>query len=234
MTVKNRIGAFLFKNRSFTPIPLIILIFIFLKPSNYGELTPYISIAGLIIIIIGEGIRIISVGYSFPGTSGRESYLRADNLNTSGIYSMVRNPLYIGNILIYSGLLIAYSNLAALICFDIILIFQYFFIINYEEEFLKEKFGDKYFEYCKTSGRVVPKFSSFKKPVYRFNLLRVLFSENDSIFNSLFLYFMILLYKEKIFSGEFSNYGVAYIIFGIILIFLYIFVKITKKKRKTN
>ena len=234
MTLKNKIGNFLFKNRSFTPIPLIILIFIFLKPSYYGQLTPYISIAGLIFIIVGEGIRIISVGYSFPGTSGRESYLRADDLNTSGIYSTVRNPLYIGNILIYTGLLITYSNLVALISFDIILSIQYFFIINYEEGFLKEKFGEKYLEYCKSSGRIIPKFSSFKKPDYRFNLLRVVFSENDSIFNSLFLFFLILLYKEKIFSGEFSSYGFTYLIIGSILILLYVFVKISKKKRKTN
>lgn len=232
MHLKSKIGKFLFKYRSFTPIPLIILIFLFLAPKNYNGKNLLLAIIGLSFVILGEGLRIISVGYSFPGTSGRESYLRADNLNSSGIYSIVRNPLYIGNIFIYSGLLITYSNFAALIIFDLLLIIQYYFIINFEENYLKKKFGEDYKNYCKKTRRIIPGLKNVKKPDYKFNLLRVLFSENDSIFNSLFLFFIILIYKEKIFSGELSDLGSAYIVIVSILILLYIWIKFAKRKRK--
>ncbi len=232
MSLKNRIGKFLFKFRSFTPLPLIIVLFLFLLPKNFGEKNILFAIFGFLLIVIGEGIRIVSIGFSYPGTSGRESYMRADNLNISGIYSIVRNPLYIGNILIYSGLLVTYSNFIALVIFDLILIIQYFFIVNFEESYLLEKFGDKYSDYKKNTKAIFPCFKNFKKPVYKFNILRVLYSENDSIFNSMFLFFIILIYKEKLLSGELSALGPLYFVTVIILIVLYIWIKIIKKRKK--
>jgi len=55
--------------------------------------------------ILGETIRIFTVGYAPRNTSGRNTIAGqiADELNTSGIYSLVRHPLYLGNFFIWLG-----------------------------------------------------------------------------------------------------------------------------------
>ncbi len=228
--LKEKTGRILFKFRSFTPLPLIILIFIFFKPVNLYSWNAFLNFMGAILIILGEFIRIISVGFSFPGTSGRENYLRADELNTSGIYSIVRNPLYIGNLIIYSGLLLIYSNFYALLLFDLLFVLQYYFIITYEEKFLQNKYGAEYKNYMSTVKRIIPKFSRVKSPVNKFNSKKVIFAENDSVFNAVFFFFILLIYKSVQFSKQAVFDDLFKFIPIVILIILYVLVKIVKKK----
>ena len=61
---KLKVGNFLYKHRSFTPIPLIIVVFIIFKPVNLNEKNIILNLAGLLISLLGETIRIIAVGYS--------------------------------------------------------------------------------------------------------------------------------------------------------------------------
>ncbi len=219
-----KIGDVLFKYRSFTPIPLIIIVLVFFKPGNYGDIANIlITLAGILISIIGELIRIMSVGFSYFGTSGRENYLRAENLNISGIYSIVRNPLYIGNVLMFSGLLIVYLNIYALGLFVFFLLIQYHFIIKSEENYLKGMYKDEYANYCKNTKSIFPKFSKFVKPELYFNLKKIIFKENDSIFNMAIMFIILLALREKAFS-------IYYIIIISVFVMIYILIKIWKKK----
>ncbi len=227
---KLKLGNLLFKHRSFTPIPFIVMVFIFFKSLNLEEKNIVVNIAGLLVSIAGEIIRIIAVGYAHSGTSGRESFLRAEHLNTTGIYSIVRNPLYIGNFFIFSGLIVVFSNILALMIFSHFLIAQYYFIILAEENFLKKEYGSDYENYCSRVRRILPALKDYKKNKNSFKLKKVIFKENDSLFNLLVIYMLILLYKGKIFSGRISS-PLHYIIPGIVLVILYIIVKILKKKK---
>ena len=228
---KLRGGNFLFRYRSFTPIPLIILVFIIFKPIDLGEKNLLINISGLLTSLLGEAVRIIAVGYSFTGTSGRESYLRADNLNTSGIYSVTRNPLYIGNFLIFTGLVVIFSNLFALLTFALFLILQYYFIILAEEDYLEKKYGSDYKVYLSRVKRIIPTFKGYRKNQNPFHLKKVIFKENDSVFNMLIMFLLVLLYKELKFSHR-IDHPIAYIIPAGILILAYVIVKIIKKRGK--
>lgn len=230
MNLKIKLGNFLFKYRSFTPVPLIILVFLLFTPVNYGDLNIYFNLAGIVLAVTGELIRILSVGYSFAGTSGRENYLRADHLNTSGIYSIVRNPLYIGNLLIYSGLLLIFSNFSALIFFDVLLIIQYYFIILSEQEYLRSQYGEDYREYCNKVRPVIPGFRHLRKAENKFDLKKVIFKENDSIFNSIFLIGLVMIFKEKVFFSV-IKYPVFWMIYFPFIIFLYIVIKILKRRK---
>jgi protein-S-isoprenylcysteine O-methyltransferase Ste14 len=233
MDWKLAIGNFLFKHRSFTPVPLIVGVFIIFKPIDLGNNNLIINILGLMVALLGETIRVFAVGYSFPGTSGRESYLRADALNATGIYSIVRNPLYIGNFLIFTGLVTVFANPYAVSVFALFLIMQYYFVILAEEHFLKGKYGPEYDDYRRRVKRVAPTFGDYRKNRNPFNLKKVVFKENDSIFNMLIMFALVLLYKEKAFTGG-INRPVLYIIPGVILIFLYIIVKVIKKRGAAN
>jgi protein-S-isoprenylcysteine O-methyltransferase Ste14 len=182
---------------------------------------------------MGQLIRIAAVGFSLSGTSGRENYLRADQLNTTGLYSLVRNPLYLGNILIYLGLLLVFSNPWALLVLVIFLFFQYTFIILAEEHYLSNKYGSEYAEYSKRVSRLIPSFKNFSRVDSKFDWQKVLFKENDSVFNQLVMFMLILAFKEYTFYDRITN-GLGYVLFSAILIGLYIYIKILKKRYERN
>jgi protein-S-isoprenylcysteine O-methyltransferase Ste14 len=223
-----RTGKFLFKFRSFTPLPLIALTFIFFKPLSPAPLWTAI---GLIVALAGEAIRMISVGYAGSGTSGRESFLKAESLNTSGLYSLARNPLYWGNTLIFAGLLTMYAQPLALVLFIVFLFLQYHFIVLAEEEFLLRRHGQAYADYCGRVSRWLPRFGNYLPPSHGFNSRKVFFKENDSCFNLLLAALLVLAWKDKVFSGRlnrpwfFAGAALALVVF-------YAWVKILKKKEK--
>jgi len=148
----------LFKYRSYTPIPFVILMIAY-QQSNVWSLP-----LGLLIAVCGELIRLWAVSWagSETRTTGK---VGGTYLVINGPYAHVRNPLYVGNILIYFGLgimsfaLFPYLQIFALAFF----IFQYHEIIKEEEGFLREKFGNDFDEYYKNVPRIFPRLSPYKK-----------------------------------------------------------------------
>jgi protein-S-isoprenylcysteine O-methyltransferase Ste14 len=148
-STKVEIGEWFFRYRDYTPIPLIVLLLIFGRP------TVLTATVGLIAITFGELFRIYSVG--FIGTVSRtRSQSTGQKLITEGPFSYVRNPLYVGNLGITAGFAIfggvAWIFLVTVALFAI----QYFFIIRYEENLLTEKFGQEYTEYKREVPRWIP------------------------------------------------------------------------------
>jgi protein-S-isoprenylcysteine O-methyltransferase Ste14 len=224
------LGKFLFKFRSFTPLPLIVLTFILFKPLSPA---PAWTWTGLAIALLGEGMRMASVGFAGAGTSGRESFLKADSLNTTGLYSLLRNPLYWGNLLIFAGLLTVYANPAALLFFAAFLFLQYHFIILAEEDFLKRQHGQAYDDYRSRVNRWMPRLAGYVSPRQSFDARKVFFKENDSCFNLLLAALLILAWKEKVFAGKIERpwffAGAA-----LALILFYAWVKVLKKKERAR
>lgn len=207
----------------------MVLLVVFFKPIDAGAGNVLIHVPGLFIALAGEFIRILTVGFSHSGSSGRESHLRADRLNTTGIYSLVRNPLYIGNFFIFSGLIIVFTNPLALLVMALFLIGQYYFIILAEEAYLKDKYGPEFDDYCIRVRRIIPSFRVYRKNSRPFDAQKVLFKENDSLFNLLMIFLLLLLYKEKLHTGYIAR-PLAYILPAALLILAYIAVKIIKKR----
>ena len=222
-----RLGKFLFRFRSFTPLPLILLTFLLFPPLSPA---PAWTWAGLAVALAGEALRMASVGFAGSGTSGRESFLKADSLNTTGLYSLVRNPLYWGNVLIFSGLLAAYSNPWALALFVVFLAAQYHFIVLAEESFLRRVYGQAFDDYCRRAHRWRPRFDRWAPPAGRFDWKKVLFKENDSCFNLLLGMLLIAAWKERRFAGTVRHRpwfaGAA-----AVLLLIYIGIKVRKKRQ---
>jgi protein-S-isoprenylcysteine O-methyltransferase Ste14 len=163
----SKLASTLFKYRSYTPIPLLVVMLIF------HEATPASLITGFAVSIVGELIRFW--GVSWAGSETRTtSEVGGSNLVISGPFAYVRNPLYIGNILIYLGLgimsfaLFPYLQIAALLFF----VFQYHFIIKEEENYLHKTYGSFYVEYVKNVPRLLPRFTPYKnseieQPAYK-------------------------------------------------------------------
>ncbi len=139
----------IFKYRSYTPIPFLILMLIFENASVTS------LVIGIVIALTGEFIRLW--GVSWAGSETRTTGgVGGSFLVISGPFAHVRNPLYVGNILLYFGIgimsmsLFPYLQIVALIFF----FFQYFVIVKEEEGYLIKTFAEDYDRYFK----LVPRF----------------------------------------------------------------------------
>src|SRR5205085_1751915 len=109
------------------------------KPFSIHESS--FQIGCFFISMIGLIIRIYTVGYSAENTSGRNTHGQvADSLNTKGIYSVVRNPLYLGNFFMWLGLAMLSFNFWFVISFIFFYILYYECIIYAYYYFLNRKF----------------------------------------------------------------------------------------------
>ncbi len=151
-----QLGQFFFKYRSYTPIPFLLPMLLYARP------TITTMAVGVIFVIIGEIIRFWGVSYAGSETR-TTSKPGASNLITQGPFAFVRNPLYIGNIFMYFGVafmsnsLVPYLQILSIVYFA----FQYYFIVLWEEAELKEIFKEKYMHYYENVNRFLPKFTAY-------------------------------------------------------------------------
>ena len=150
------VRQFFFKNRSYTPLPLAFAIIFFADPSGSA------IIFGFILVLVGEIIRLNGVHHA--GGATRTRTVGAPALCTSGPFGYVRNPLYLGNIIIYSGVVLMAGGLFMWQLLGITVAFfflQYGLIISLEEEILTRKLGDEYRLYLTTVPRFIPRTTSW-------------------------------------------------------------------------
>lgn len=145
----------MFTYRSYTPIPFLLVMLLYAEPTGTS------LIAGFLMAGLGESIRFWGVSYAGSETRTTGA-VGGTQLVTSGPYSYVRNPLYVGNILMYVGIgvmsnaLMPYLPLVALAYF----VFQYSGIVSLEEEYLARTFPN-WEEYKANVGRFVPRMKAF-------------------------------------------------------------------------
>lgn len=77
-------------------------------------------------------------------------------LITTGVYSIVRNPVYSAFIFIFTGLLLFTANYILLILPFVFWAFLTILMKNTEEKWLKNEFGEEYEVYLKQVNRVLP------------------------------------------------------------------------------
>lgn len=127
--------------------------------------------------------RIIVNGYAALGTSGNQKKgAVAAELNTTGPYSVVRNPLYVGRIVNFTGIAMLTGSwvYGALIFLISVLIYERISI--YEEEFLREKFGPAHAEWAARVPALLPRLHGWTKPKYPFWWRRAIRREYKKIF----------------------------------------------------
>ena len=145
-----RIGAVLFRNRSWLPVPFVLITLLAPAPANllfWG--------IGFALICLGEWIRLS--GVAAAGTVTRRRSRDVQRLVTYGIFRWVRNPLYVGNFFIWMGFVVI-SGVLWFLPFAIILFaVEYTYIVAYEEGVLESIFGQEYLDYKKTTPRWIPR-----------------------------------------------------------------------------
>ena len=185
-----KIANFLFKYRSYTPIPLALYILI----NSYFQIQNLII--GLTLIFIGELLRIWAVSYA--GGITRTTKVGAPSLCTTGPYSYTRNPLYIGNMIIYTGVVYvagSYNILSMLIITWTFFIIQYYLIIKLEQNRLIEIFGKEYKAYMDNVPILFPRLSPWinKDKYVPMKLLNTIKTEKRTLQNIILLIIIIYL-----------------------------------------
>jgi protein-S-isoprenylcysteine O-methyltransferase Ste14 len=152
--------------------------------------------------LLGEAVRIVTVGFAPANTSGRNTSAGqvADELNTTGIYSVIRHPLYVGNFLMWLGPVLFLRTPSALIFFILIYWLYYERIMFAEEQFLRRKFGDAYDNWSEKVKAVIPGFKGFTRPSLPFSLKTVLKREYNSFVNIFLIFFILDLFRNYFLS----------------------------------
>ncbi|MBI9077590.1 MAG: hypothetical protein JEZ02_19460 [Desulfatibacillum sp.] len=179
-------GKWLFKRRGHLPLLLLVIVFLGLgqfKMPDDPRWDQVWEIICLAIAFLGLAVRILTIGYIPKGTSGRgTSAIAAASLNTKGMYSVVRNPLYLGNALIWLGVSMLLRQWWVSLVFLMIFWVYYERIIYAEEEFLRDKFGDEFLDWAAKTPAFFPHFKNWEPPCQPFSTRRVLRRDYSAFF----------------------------------------------------
>ncbi len=148
---------FIFRMRSYTPIPFLVVMVLFARPTAAS------LAAGFAVLLLGEALRFW--GVSIAGAETRTTgTVGGTYLITNGPFAFVRNPLYLGNLLVYAGIGVMSMALFPWLLAGAIVWFylQYFLIVTREEEYLRERFDGEYDRYCRNVRRFVPRLTPYR------------------------------------------------------------------------
>jgi protein-S-isoprenylcysteine O-methyltransferase Ste14 len=152
-------GDWLFQRRSVLPLVLIpVLVAALCKPDHNRSIAGPVDWTACALAAIGVLLRACVVGFVPPGTSGRNMQRqRATTLNTSGLYSIVRHPLYIGNFLVTIGWSLASGSAWLTLVAGLLFWLYYERIALREEAFLRERFGAAFSTWATTTPACLPR-----------------------------------------------------------------------------
>jgi len=147
-----RVGGWLFRRRTIIPLPLALLTLLW--PSRNNSTSIPIVVGGLGLVALGEGLRLWGVRHI--GVISRTRTDRLGPLVASGPFAFVRNPLYIGNMILWAGLALSAGLPWLAPIFVLVLAVEYDAIVRWEERLLVERLGDPYRKYAVRVPRWIP------------------------------------------------------------------------------
>ena len=184
-------GLWLFRYRGIIPVVVLVIgAVIYLRsitPSSVNLLHQqpykfYYELFCMAVGLLGLVIRAYTVGHTPPNTSGRNVKQQvADTLNTTGIYSVVRHPLYLGNFFMWLGPALLTANVWFVVIFCMFYWIYYERIMYAEEQFLRKKFGQQYLDWSVKVPPFIPRGKGFVKSSYRFSWKKVLKKEKNGL-----------------------------------------------------
>ncbi len=229
-------GNWLFRRRSYIlpfafPFLLIALVSSPSSEAVQGDVggRVYIGLC-LAVSFFGLTIRCITVGHVPKGTSGRNTTGQiAESLNTTGLYSVHRHPLYLGNFVIYVGIVLSVQVwwFAALMILAIFLYLER--IMLAEEEFLRGRFGAPYLEWADKTPAYWPNFKQWQPPGLPFSFRNVLKREYTGFFAIIAAYTFLEVLRNYSSQGTLNLESEWLVLFSVGLL-TYLVLRTLKKK----
>jgi len=237
------IGNFFFKYRNWLFIIFYALLFVPGVPQLFTEekfganYYWYPIIIGLIITILGQVMRGATIGLAYIIRGGKDKKVYAEDLVTTGIFAHCRNPLYVGNILMIAGVGVLSNSLLYVVVMIPFFLFIWQAIVLAEENFLRNKFGQQFNNYCARVNRWVPSLKGIGNTFsgMRFNWKRYVAKEHTTTFIWLVGIVLLLLffYPQLTNNDEHLRNTLLIIILAVLLV-IYIGIRILKKSGGLN
>lgn len=152
-----RLGARLFPYRLLAAMPAVVLGALLVQPTH---LPPDVRLplwgGSALLVLAGLALRAWAAGCA--GHHTRKSAIQAPKLATDGPYAYVRNPIYLGSILLGVGMVGLVGDLRLLPLAAVVFAGLYATLIPAEEAFLSRQFGEEYARYRQAVPRLLPRF----------------------------------------------------------------------------
>lgn len=231
-------GSWLFRWRSYLPLLFFPILFIALRDSEHLEqvagdsVDKFWEVFCIALSFFGLGIRFLTIGYVPKGTSGRNTRgQKASTLNTTGLYSIVRHPLYSGNFMITLGIALFVETW----WFPLIVILSFWLyyerIIFAEEEFLRSEFGPVFLEWAEKTPAFLPKFKNWQRGVFPFSFRNVFKREYTGFFGIIASFTFLEIAGDLFAEGE-LKLDLPWALFFIIGLMTYLTLRTLRKKTK--
>lgn len=228
------LGNQFFKYRGQIPVLFFLVAFILMHffPMHQNWLDPNYTISAVCLVVLGHIIRALAVGKRATHTSGRNRDEQvAEAVNSTGIYSMVRHPLYLGNITTYIGWAV-FTGIDWLVPLFLVLFVAYYRLIIYaEEQFLTRKFGQAYLDWKGHTPLLLPAFWKFKANAQPFSIKVVLENEYSGWAASMTTAFVLLLLQTYI-LGTLQQNQIALLGMAIFIVIFGYGMRYLKKKTR--
>jgi protein-S-isoprenylcysteine O-methyltransferase Ste14 len=149
-----RLGGWLFRKRTSIPLPIIAALLL-IPPRQPDSAANWLVLAGLPVVAAGELVRLWGVRHI--GSVSRTRSERLGPLVDHGPFALVRNPLYVGNILLWMGFAISARLPWLAPVFLLLLALEYHAIVRWEERLLESRMGEPYRLYLQRVPRWIPR-----------------------------------------------------------------------------
>ena len=163
-----RCGNFFFRHRN-RVFPLLMLAGVVLVrprfPAGSYRADLALDLFGVLVCLAGQALRVLAIGYAYIKRGGKQKQIWAGRLVQGGLFAHSRNPLYLGNILIFCGMVFIFSTPVACAVGIPSVLFIYACIILAEEQFLRAKFGSSYDDYAGRVNRLWPNWRGFSNSI---------------------------------------------------------------------
>ncbi len=202
-----RSGAWLFQRRSYVPPLLLIGVALTATERPGRDAVPGLEVplvaAGLAVALVGLVIRALVIGSAPGGTSGKNREAQvATSLNTTGLYSVVRHPLYLGNLCLWLGPAITAGTWWGVVIVGLAFSLYYERIMYAEEAFLRRAFGAEYVAWASVTPALVPALSRWRPAALPFSLRTVLRLEYYALFSTVSMFVVLELVTVWVESGR--------------------------------
>jgi protein-S-isoprenylcysteine O-methyltransferase Ste14 len=204
-----RSGQALFRWRSYMPVPPLLVVAGAAALSRQAQWSTVAertwAVFCILVCAAGLTVRAHVVGTTPAGTSGRNTRAqKAEHLNVTGWYSVVRHPLYLGNALMWLGIALLPRNAWAVVVCGFYFWVCYERIMLAEEAFLRERFGVSFLQWAERTPALFPALSRWRAAELPFSLRTVLRREYSGMFGAAAAFGLIDLAREHAARGEWT------------------------------
>ncbi|WP_104666335.1 methyltransferase family protein [Ensifer adhaerens] len=232
------IGNFLFRFRNQLFPAAIVVLFLLMPPAALVLDNPVLTLAkdaaAILIILAGLALRATVVGYKYIQRGGLKKKVYAKDLVTEGMFGVCRNPLYVGNMLLYTGIFLLHGNPLLIVAGVSLFAFMYQCIVYAEEAFLLRTFGEAYRAYCRDVPRWMLRLSNFSQSTegMTFNIRRVVGKDYSTVSAAMIAILATEMYKLATYEPSGRNTGVLVVLGGAMALVGIATAVISYKKRR--